>query len=31
VFRRVEKILGHRAKKDSETHANANPNPKDVA
>jgi putative Mg2+ transporter-C (MgtC) family protein len=31
VFHKIEKELGHRAKKDSELHPNSNPNPTDVA
>jgi putative Mg2+ transporter-C (MgtC) family protein len=31
VFHRIEKVLGHRAKKDAENHPHGNPNPKDVA
>ena len=31
VFHRLEKQLGHLAKKDTEDHPHANPNPKDVA
>ena len=31
VFHRLEKELGHLARKDSEAHPHSNPNPKDVA
>lgn len=31
VFHRLEKQLGHLAKKDTEVHPHSNPNPKDVA
>jgi putative Mg2+ transporter-C (MgtC) family protein len=31
VFRKIEKQLGHRARKDAEVHSRVNPNPKDVA
>jgi putative Mg2+ transporter-C (MgtC) family protein len=31
VFRRIEKGLGHRVRKDTEAHPNSNPNPTDVA
>jgi putative Mg2+ transporter-C (MgtC) family protein len=31
VFHRLEKELGHLARKDTEAHPHSNPNPKDVA
>jgi putative Mg2+ transporter-C (MgtC) family protein len=31
VFRKIEKELGHLARKDAEVHSRSNPNPKDVA
>lgn len=31
VFRKVEKELGHLAKKDAEVHSSVNPDPKDIA
>jgi putative Mg2+ transporter-C (MgtC) family protein len=31
MFRKLEKQLGHRARKDAEVHSRSNPNPKDVA
>ena len=31
VFRKLEKMLGHLARKDSEVHPHADPNPKDLA
>jgi putative Mg2+ transporter-C (MgtC) family protein len=31
VFHKIEKELGHLARKDAEVHSRSNPNPKDVA
>ncbi|MDB6100522.1 MAG: putative Mg(2+) transporter [Gammaproteobacteria bacterium] len=31
VFRKIEKDLGHRARKDAEVHSRSDPNPKDLA
>jgi len=31
MFRKLEKELGHRARKDAEVHSRSDPNPKDIA
>jgi putative Mg2+ transporter-C (MgtC) family protein len=31
IFRKIEKQLGHRARKDSEVHSHSDPDPKDIA
>jgi uncharacterized membrane protein YhiD involved in acid resistance len=31
MFRKLEKQLGHRARKDSEAHSRSEPDPKDIA